>query len=430
MRKVLVVAYYFPPMGLSGVQRTLKFVKYLPLYNWQPTVLTVIPGSYFARDESLLKEIEPIQIRVVRTGSLDPTRFFRRGNSSEARVLKMPREWIRKILNVGSQFFFIPDNKIGWKRKACRAAVELLQKERFDLIFATAPPYTDFLIGHYLKKSFRIPLVLDYRDAWIDNPYHFYLTPIHRWIHHSLENRVLRASDKVITINRRIKEVLLKRYPFLQYQDVEIIPQGYDPADFDHAGIVPLPPGQKMRLTYSGTFIDRRTPKYFLEALARIFNEQPGLRNKIEACFVGHFREENLKLVRRLGLQDAVRVTGYVDHNECVRYLLASDVLWLIIGKGNGEDMMSTGKLFEYLGARKPILGCVPDGVAKTTIEDSGAGIVVEPDDVNGIAAAIKTLYRKYEAGTLVGPAADYVEKFNRKRLTADLARTFELLVE
>jgi glycosyltransferase involved in cell wall biosynthesis len=430
MRKVLVVAYYFPPMGLSGVQRTLKFVKYLPLYNWQPTVLTVIPGSYFARDESLLKEIEPLQIRVVRTGSLDPTRFFRRGNSSEARVLKMPREWIRKILNVGSQFFFIPDNKIGWKRKACRAAVELLQKERFDLIFATAPPYTDFLIGHYLKKRFRTPLVLDYRDAWIDNPYHFYLTPIHRWLHHSLENRVLRASDKVITINRRIKEVLLKRYPFLQYQDVEIIPQGYDPADFDHAGIVPLPPGQKMRLTYSGTFIDKRTPKYFLEALARIFNEQPGLRNKIEACFVGHFREENLKLVRRLGLQDAVRLTGYVDHNECVRYLLASDVLWLIIGKGTGEDMMSTGKLFEYLGARKPILGCVPDGIARTTIEDSGAGMVVEPDDVDGIAAAIKTLYRKYEAGTLVGPAADYVEKFNRKRLTADLARTFELLVE
>jgi glycosyltransferase involved in cell wall biosynthesis len=430
MRKVLVVAYYFPPMGLSGVQRTLKFVKYLPLYNWEPTVLTITPGTYFARDESLLKEIEPLQLRVVRTGSVDLTRFFRKGNSPETRVLKMPREWVRKGLNVGSQFFFIPDNKIGWKRKACRAASELLQREKFDLIFSTAPPYTDFLIGQYLKKKFRVPLVLDYRDAWIDNPYHFYLTPIHRWLHHSLENRVLRVSDKIITINRRIKELLLKRYQFLQYQDVEIISQGFDPDDFGSGGTTPVAHGQKMRLTYSGTFIDKRTPKYFLRALARIFQEQPGLRNKIEACFVGHFREENLKLVRKLALQDVVRVMGYVDHSECVRTLLASDVLWLIIGKGTGEDMMSTGKLFEYLGARKPILGCVPDGVAKTTIEDSGAGIVVDPYDVEGIAAAIKTLHGKYESGTLIGPDADYVDKFNRKRLTADLARTFELLVE
>ncbi|MEK6570678.1 MAG: glycosyltransferase family 4 protein [Bacteroidota bacterium] len=430
MRKVLVVAYYFPPMGLSGVQRTLKFVKYLPLYNWQPTVLTVTPGSYFARDASFLKQIEPLRVSVLRTDSIDPTRFFRKGNSDTGRVVKMPREWIRKSLNVASQFLFIPDNKIGWRRKACQTAAELLQREKFDLIFATAPPYTDFLIGRYLKKRFNLPLVLDYRDAWLDNPYHFYFTPIHRWIHHALEKGVLRASDKVITINRRIKELLLKRYPFLQYHDVEIISQGFDPSDFNLDGIEPLPRGKKMRLTYSGTFIDKRTPRFFLQALSKLFHEQPALREKIEAYFLGYFREENLKLVKKLGLQDVVKVLGYVEHNECVRNLVASDVLWLIIGKGAGEDMMSTGKLFEYLGARKPILGCVPDGVAKTTILDSGAGIVVEPDDVDAITSAIKTLYRQYESGTLVGPSEEYVEKFNRKRLTADLARTFELLVE
>jgi glycosyltransferase involved in cell wall biosynthesis len=430
MRKVLVVAYYFPPMGLSGVQRTLKFVKYLPLYGWQPTVLTVTPGSYFAYDSSLLKEIESSQIAILRTDSIDPTRFFKRGSGSAAKVVKMPKEWIRKTLNVGSQFFFIPDNKIGWKWKACREASELLAREKFDLIFATAPPYTDFLIGQYLKRRYKLPLVLDYRDSWIDNPYHFYLTPVHRLLHYVLEKRVLRTSDKVVTINRRIKELLLTRYPFLQYQDVEIISQGFDPEDFNLNGVPPVQSGQKMRITYSGTFIDKRTPKYFLQGLARLFHEQPGLRDKIEARFLGYFREENLKLVKELGLQDVVKVMGYVDHGECVRNLLASDVLWLIIGKGSGEDMMSTGKLFEYLGARKPILGCVPAGVARTTIEDSGAGIVVAPDDVAGIASAVKSLYQKYESHTLTGPSEDYVERFNRKRLTADLARTFELLVE
>lgn len=430
MRKVLVIAYYFPPMGLSGVQRTLKFVKYLPLYNWRPTVLTVVPGSYYARDTSLLKEIEPLGVTILRTDSIDPTRFFRKGDSGAGKVVKMPRESIRKSLNVISQLFFVPDNKVGWRRKACRVAAELLRREKFDLIFATAPPYTDFLIGGYLKKRLNLPLVLDYRDAWLDNPYHFYFTPIHRWLHRTLEKRVLRASDKVITINRRIKELLLKRYPFLQYQDVEIISQGFDPSDFDLNGIAPHRRGEKMRITYSGTFIDKRTPKFFLRALSKVFHEQPGLRDKIEACFVGYFREENLKLVKRLGLQDVVKVLGYVDHSECVRTLLSSDVLWMMIGRGEGEDMMSTGKLFEYLGARKPILGCVPDGVAKTTIEDSGAGIVVEPDNVDAIASAIKALYKRYESGTLAGPSEDFVEKFSRKRLTADLAKTFELLVE
>jgi glycosyltransferase involved in cell wall biosynthesis len=430
MRKVLVVAYYFPPMGLSGVQRTLKFVKYLPLYGWQPTVLTVTPGSYFAYDSSLLKEIEPLQISILRADSIDPTRFLKRGSAPGTKVVKMPREWIRKTLNVGSQFFFIPDNKIGWKRKACKKASELLAREKFDLIFATAPPYTDFLTGRFLKKRYKLPLVLDYRDSWIDNPNHFYLTPVHRWLHYVLEKRVLRTSDKVITINRRIKELLLTRYPFLQYQDVEIISQGFDPEDFNLNGVSPGPDGQKMRITYSGTFIDKRTPKYFLRALAKLFHEHPGLREKIEARFLGYFREENRKLVKELGLQDVVKIMGYLDHGECVRNLLASDVLWLIIGKGSGEDMMSTGKLFEYLGARKPILGCVPDGVAKMTIEDSGAGIVVAPDDIAGIASAVKSLYEKYESHTLIGPSEDYVEKFNRKRLTADLARTFELLVD
>lgn len=430
MRKVLVIAYYFPPLGLSGVQRTLKFVKYLPLYNWKPTVLTVSPGTYFAHDSSLLKEIEPLNISILRAKSIDPTRLFRKGSTEGGRVVRMPREWIRKTLNVASQLIFVPDNKIGWKRNACRVASDLLKREKFDLIFATAPPYTDFLIGRYLKKKFGLPLVLDYRDAWVDNPYHFYLTPLHRWLHQRLEKRVLRDSDKIITINRRIKELLLKRYPFLQYQDVEIISQGFDPADFHLDGVPLINKKDKMRITYSGTFIDKRTPKYFLRALYKVFQEQPELRTKIEACFVGHFRQENLKLVQKLGLQDVVRVVGYVDHNECVRYLVSSDVLWLIIGKGKGEDMMSTGKLFEYFGARKPILGCVPDGIAKMAIQDSGAGVVVDPYDVEAIASAIKDLYKRYEAGELRGPNEEFVEKFNRKRLTADLARTFELLVD
>src|SRR5436189_3884222 len=140
LRNVLVIAYYFPPMGLSGVQRTLKFVKYLPQFGWQPTVLTVTPTGYFAQDYTLLEEINPLHIEVVRVGSLDPNRLFRNKG-----VVKMPSERWRKILTYMSDLMFVPDNKIGWRRKAVRSAEELYKQRKFEIIFATAPPFTDFV---------------------------------------------------------------------------------------------------------------------------------------------------------------------------------------------------------------------------------------------------------------------------------------------
>jgi glycosyltransferase involved in cell wall biosynthesis len=425
MKKVLVIAYYFPPMGLSGVQRTLKFVKYLPQFGWQPTVLTVSPGGYYAKDYSLLDEISSLDVKIIRTGSIDPTRFFRKSD-----VVRMPREIVRKFLNKASQVILIPDNKIGWRRKAISKIENVLKTEKFDAVFATAPPYTDFLIGDYLKEKYQIPLMLDYRDSWLDNPYNFYLTPLHRLRHFLLEKGVVSRCDKIIAINRRVKELLLVRYPFLRYNDVSLISQGFDPADFETARDTRLPATDKMRITYSGTFFGRRTPKYLLKALRKVLWENPKLQGRIEACFVGYFRNENLKYVKKLYLQNAVKIVGYVDHIESIKYLLTSHVLWMTIGRGKGDDMMSTGKLYEYIGARKPILGCVPDGVAKATILESDAGVVVEPDDVNAIADAILHFYHLYQRKELRGPSDAFVEKYNRVHLTAELARELELLVD
>ncbi|MFQ5797364.1 MAG: glycosyltransferase [Bacteroidota bacterium] len=423
MKKVLIIAYYFPPMGLSGVQRTLKFAKYLPSYHWKPTVLTVAPTGYLAKDLSLLQEAEESEVEVVRSKTLDPTRLFRKHN-----VVSLPPEFVRKTLNRISQVFFIPDNKIGWKSRARKTAEHLLRKEKFDIIFATAPPYTDFLIGVELKKKFNIPLVLDYRDAWVDYPYHFYLTPIHRWLHVRFERKVLESSDKVVVVNRRIKELLLRRYPFLRYDDIVTISQGFDPADFQFEPDTQLPKSNRMRFTYSGTFIDDVTPKYFLRALRKVLDEHPRLRGRIEACFIGHFRNENLRIVTRLGLEKDVKIIKYLDHRESVKYLLASDVLWLMIGKGKGMDTRSTGKLFEYIGARKPILGCVQDGVVKETILKSGAGVVVDAEDFVAMSAAIKDFYDQFEKRKLKSPDDNFVANYDRVRLTADLAKIFELL--
>jgi glycosyltransferase involved in cell wall biosynthesis len=424
MKKVLVISYYFPPMGMAGVQRTLKFVKYLPDYNWKPTVLTIVPGGYYAKDYSLLKEIEDKDINIVRVESkMEPTQMLKKNDT-----VIMPKETIRKLVSKSSQVFLLPDNKIGWKNRAVKAAEELLERENFDVIYSTAPPYTDFIIGKELKEKFHLPLVFDYRDAWTDNPYNFYATPLHKIWTSRLEKSALHASDHIITINRRIKELLLLRYKFLKYNDITILSQGFDQSDFASLQTHTLPKVNKFRITYSGTFIDRRTPKYFLMAIDKLLKEKPEIRKDFEACFVGYFRKENEKIVKKLNLDDVVNIIGYVDHNECIKYLVTSDVLWMIIGEGKGDDMMSTGKLYEYIGARKPILGCVPDGVAKNTIQESGAGVVVRPDDVKGISEAIYDLYLKYKKNSLPIPSEEFVDKFDRSKLTCELSKIFELL--
>ena len=425
-RRVLVVAYYFPPMGLSGVQRTLKFVKYLPQFGWHPTVLTVEPRGYYAKDDSLLHELEGRDVRIVRTPGAGPGRLFHRRE-----IVSIPPEWLRKLLSMASDSVFIPDNKIGWRRKAVKTAVELHRETPFDLVFATSPPFTDLLIGASIKARIDRPLVFDYRDPWADYPFKFYPTPFHRMRNIALERRALRASSHVVTTSRRVKELLIKRYRFLTYHDVDIIPQGFDPADYRQVSggtgsttRKSRKKAEKMKVAYAGVFWEDRIPDYFLQAFHDLLKEKPKLRGHIEAVFIGNFRDENMKVVRRLELTESVRVTGYLPHDECVRELLASDVLWMI----SGDDLGTPGKLYEYIGARKPILGCVPEGFLRNQVEEAG-GIAVDPDDVSGIKQALEKFYSKFERRELIGPRSDVVEKYDRVALTGSLVRIFESLL-
>ena len=424
-RRVLVIAYYFPPMGLSGVQRTLKFVKYLSRFGWHPTVLTVQPGGYFAQDESLLAELEGRDVRIVRTPPSGPSRLFH-----ARRVVRIPAEWKRRLFSRLSDTFFIPDNKIGWRRRAVARARALHRETPFDLIFATAPPFTAFLIGRRIKKKINKPLVFDYRDPWVDYPFKFYPTPLHRLAHVMLERRALRASSHVVTTNRRVKEQILQRHRFLTYHDIDIISQGFDPEDFPPAAAPPrrartAAGERRMRIAYAGVFWEDRVPDYFLRALHELFAEKPRLHGRIEALFVGKFREENQRLVTRLGLQDSVRVLDYLPHAACVAELRASDVLWMTVG----DDVGSPGKVYEYIGARKPILGLVPDGYLKGVIQEAG-GIAVPPNDVHAIKRALEDLLALHEKRQLAGPRPEVVEKYDRVALTGSLVRLFESLFE
>jgi glycosyltransferase involved in cell wall biosynthesis len=415
-RTVLIIAYYFPPLGLSGVQRTTKFVKYLPQFGWKPTVLTVAPTGYYALDPTLLLEVEGTEI--LRVGSLDVNALFRHHG-----VVRMPSERVRKMLQFIGDTVFIPDTKIGWKFRAVKAAGDLLRRRRFDLIFATAPPQTDFLIGEELKRQFGLPLVLDYRDAWLDYPFKYFPTPLHRYLNYRLEKRVVKAADKIIVAHRRVKETLLTRYRHLSYHDVVIIPQGYDAADFS---LEPIPRHSRFRITHAGTFYAKRNPAALLHAVRLLLQESPQLERTLEICFVGTPRREDHQLVQKLGLEHLVKFLGYLDHRACTKYLLASDLLYFVLD----NDFQSPGKLYEYFGARKPILASIVDGYMKDVVMDSGAAVCIPLQDVAAHAQALRTLLQQHTSKRLQPPSEEFVQQFERRALTAELARQFESLMD
>lgn len=420
IRRVLVVAYYFPPMGLSGVQRTAKFVRYLAHFGWQPEVLTVEPGGYFAYDSSLLEEVEAAGVPIHRTRSLDPTQLF-----GKHTTVTPPAEPTRRTLSAWSQWGFVPDNKVGWLPFAVAKGKKLHIQRNFDALFATAPPYTALLVAARLQRLTGVPLVLDFRDDWLENPRHVYPTPVHRWLHRRLERRVVQASQHLVAINPPIAEALRRRHP--DGPPVRVLPQGFDPADFQHP---PLPNDpRKLRLVYTGVFYDAQTPDPFLHGLAQFLARHPEARSHLEAVFVGLLPAASQHLVEALNLSDVVRYEGYLAHREAVAWQQSAAVLWMTIGRRAGAEVISTGKLYEYFGARKPILALVPEGTARAELQRYGADRIVEPDDVPGISEALAGWYAAWQQGTLPVPDEAFVQQFDRLRLAGELAALLTALV-
>lgn len=422
MFKVLVVAYYFPPMGLSGVQRTLKFVKYMKNYNWQPTVITSGNVAYFAHDKSLSKELIDTEIKVIRvSGSREPNSVL-----SKLGTMKLPSEFVRNLFDKLSQTFFIPDNKISWSKLAYKKIDEILTREKYDALFITCPPFSAFDIISQIKKKHDIPLFADYRDLWYKSYFAFYPTPFHKLLHKKKEYNALKAADRILVTNRKIKEKLLSTYPFLTFEDVVIISHGYDKEDFDKIDAQPKPQN-KMVLMYSGIFMVYNTPAYFLKAFKQLTIERPDIASNIELHFVGFLRKENQKLIRKLNLQSFVKDHGYVNHDEAIAKLKSADVLWFMVGRRRNIDAILPGKVYEYIGAKKPILACVPEGAAKMAVEESGAGFICSPDNIDDIKAMILKVYKHYATNSLPVPSDEILQKFRRDNLTETLTKQFQL---
>jgi len=424
MFKVLVIAYYFPPMGLSGVQRTLKFVKYMKKYGWEPVVLTAADTGYFAHDPYLLKEAENTGIKIYRVGGKDiNSRLAKKG------TVKMPSEIVRKILSRLSYTFFIPDNKIGWTKQALVKAREILKNEQIEMIFVSGPPFSSFMMAAQLKEEFNLPLILDYRDLWYGSQFAFYPTPLHKYLHKKKEYKVLKSADKIITTNRKVKEKILNYYKFLTFEDIFIISHGFDPQDFENL----LPEkknNNKMILTYSGIFYEFITPKYLLKAFKKLSLERPDMAANIELHFVGLLRKENERLIRKLELESFVKQFGYLNHRDALVKVISSDVLWLMAGKARNIETHSAGKLYEYFGTRKPILACLPTGALRSAAEEYRAAFITEPDNIDQIKSTLFAIYELYKTQNLPIPDEEFIEKHRRDYLTELLTKQFQFLIK
>ncbi|HRS01311.1 MAG TPA: glycosyltransferase [Bacteroidota bacterium] len=452
---VLVIAYYFPPMALSGVQRISKFVKYLPEFGWNPIVLTT-NAPYYQFDNSLLDELIQKNIKIYRTdenrskslknnnkqnseekNNENLGEYKRNINNNNQFTFSYPGRFRQRLQAIILQTIFQPDSRRMWKKKALKTAETIFQENDIDLILATAPPFTDFLVAEELSDKYNIPFILDYRDLWVDNPYYIYTTVFHKNYAVKLENRILTKAARTIVITREMKNRLLQRYRFLNHNDITIIPHGYDQEDFDKARtfqqntseIFPLNKNTKKSkfiITHSGLFSQDLTPKYLFQAVSELIQEKPEMKDTLEIRMVGILQKKFIKMINKLNLQDNVKAPGYLNHIQSLQALLQSDVLWLMMPNG----LVTPGRLFEYLGARKPIIFSSPKSDLTQIVESTGAGIITQPNDVKELKKAILNYYNLWKKNSLPIPNESVIEKYERKELTRQLAKELAYCVK
>lgn len=433
MRKVLMIAYAFPPMGGSGVQRSLKFAKYLADFGWQPIIVTVSNPPGPELDYSLLEEV-PAAARVYRAPNPRWARFLSRtarGPTIEAGDYQRSpgdskrgyaKSWIRALVD-------IPDPQIQWFPFALAQATRALIRHRVSLIYTTSDPFTDHLSGYVLKRLSGKPWVADFRDPWTMYARYYQPYAWRRWIDRRMETLFLRYADRVLVTCGRLIDELCRVYPSLDPAKFLEITNGYDAADFDFTH-PSEGDAERLVITFAGRFHNRHNFALgFLKALRRVTSGPLG-PDGVLFRVIGTAGPQVEALIKDWRLDGAVELLGYLPHRECTTQIVRSDVLLLNINEGRGHDLIFPAKLFEYLAAGKPILASVIEGATADLIRELGAGIVVPPEHVAKICEAIETLYQAKARGRLRDYAIKSVgEAFQRRRLTASLAASFDQVV-
>jgi glycosyltransferase involved in cell wall biosynthesis len=418
MNKVLIIAHQFPPMAGPGVQRTSKFVKYLRNFGWEPVVITREVGKMAFRDESLMSDI-PSDVKIIYTKPHDLTEW--------PGFLSLAGKFIsRKIL--------IPDGEKLWEHLSRKKAIEAIKSNKVDLIYSTSYPYSDHLLGLYLKKMFPdIPWVADFRDEWSNNPYLLEQNRNKMRVNteKKMEKKVLEAANAVITNTPVMMRNFINNYPDFKSKFF-VIPNGFDEADFSGLPDI-IPENDKFTITYTGALYGRRKPDTFFESLKRLVENKTIDKDKIKVRLIGNIKPGYINaLIDKYNLNGIVESTPYMKHEDSIKSLMTSDALVLIEGAGPGAEAFYTGKIFEYMNTNRPIIAIIPkNGAAAGLIRETKTGIVSDFTDVPGIMENIKDFYTGWsEKSIKYEPDKNEIIKYERKALTSKLADIFLLTLD
>lgn len=430
MKRVLIITWYWPPSGGAGVQRWLKFSKYLPSYGWEPVILTVDPAcaSYQQTDERLIDEIPPT-IEVFRTKA--PTGIFsaykKITGSSEIPYGGFVNEsnpgLLKKVLRFIRGNFFLPDSRRGWNRYAFKAALSIISEKSIDAVITTSPPHSTQLIGLKLSRKLKIKWIADLRDPWTEIYYsdELYQTFPARWINSHLEESVLKRAARVIATCPATAELLRSKMGISSGTGKVIsITNGYDETDFSGEKGKP----DRFVITYLGTLAASYDLSLLTSAL-RLCSTP--LRGEIVLRFIG---KADAKVIRSLEKVPGVRIElfPYVPHTEAISWLSRSAALLLVIPAGEKSTEMIPGKLFEYLASERPVIAVGRKGSdVDHILRETSGGRLFGPGETGELAGYISELMSDFAGGRYeTNPSG--IGKYSRQALTATIAGILDSL--
>jgi glycosyltransferase involved in cell wall biosynthesis len=452
VKKVLMIAYLFPPaggIGVAGSQRVLKFAKYLPRYQWKPVIVTVKEPyyeSYISIDQTLIEKV-PAETQILRTSVIRwltkilesknqlYTKFFQHSqgqviheHTPDADHLPPEKGWYQQLKDTVTDFFEIPDEEMGWFLPGVFAGIRAIRAENIEVVYATGRPWTGLIIGAALKALTGKPLVTDFRDPWLTNPFRLKYSPLRNHLEAYLERKVIEKSDVVISNTLELATEFRKRFPQQPNDKFVSLLNGFDSDDYcrentqqyDH---------QYFTIVHTGFLYGKRDPKTFLEAVKLLCDKHIVDRNRIKVFFVGSVElPYNLDdYLHFNGLHDVVILQDHIPYKQSLEFLRQADML-LLLQPGTTTQIPS--KLFDYLGMRKPILAISPrHGATWNLVTEQGLGEVAPPDDIQEIAAAIDRFYQHWSIGAMEYRVSDSAyQQLNVANLTAMLAAQFSQL--
>ena len=423
MKRVLIITYYWPPSGGSGVQRWLKMSKYLPEFGWQPVIYTAEDAEYPVEDPSLENDICP-EAEVIRRPIVEPYSFYKKflGIKKEEKVKAgfidetgKQKGWKERLSVWIRGNFFIPDARCWWGNPSVRYLKAYLKAHPVDAIISTGPPHSMHLIAMKLKEALNTPWIADFRDPWTEIDFYkdLHLTRCADRKHHRQEHKVLASADKVVAVGWSMAEGLKK----LGANDPEVIPNGYD--WIIRHGNAPTPLSSDFTLTHIGIIGANRNEHQLWQALKELKAADSEFANKLKIRLIGQIDQSVAQAIDSCGLNDNTAFIPYIPHDQIQQEQESSQVLLLLINNTPNAKGILTGKLFEYLASGRPILCIGPeDGDASRIISDTHAGTTVDFEDKEKIKEVVINLFERYRSNNLFHESHIETESYSRHNLT------------